>query len=259
MRGTDKLLLDSDSDRLEPMPKSVREAFDVYVALGAGRSCVAVARRVGKSPSTIQKYCWQYQWQTRLHFELSEPPSLGNTLKERALALSERLHGTANDILDGLEVLLIAALEQIGDGKLKIDTAADLKRIWGVYQEVAQTTERRLALGVGAGFDQFLAAFNAHLTTEELFQDHLKRLYRLRDQAESTLEITQGPGERKTVMQTLIKINEQIKDCHTQLAKVELPKDGSDEDLRDLSDEELARREEYFAKRLSKRKGQPCD
>lgn len=103
--------------------KEMQEAFEYYYSLGDKRSYEAVAKKFGKSPSTIYNWSKSFNWKERIKLldakakAESERQLINDIVKEKA------------DLLKVVKATLARYVQNLQKGEVNPKTATDLEKI----------------------------------------------------------------------------------------------------------------------------------
>ena len=103
--------------------KEMQEAFEYYYSLGDKRSYEAVAKKFGKSPSTIYNWSKSFNWKERI--KLLDAKAKAESEKQ----LVNNLVKIKADLLKIAEATLARYVENLKKGEVKPKTATDLEKI----------------------------------------------------------------------------------------------------------------------------------
>ncbi|HEY0828673.1 MAG TPA: hypothetical protein VGE40_11295 [Bacilli bacterium] len=107
------------------------EAFDYYYSLGEFRSLGKVAQKFGKGNITVKRWSSEFHWQNRVQ---ERDQQLGEQL---ILRTNEEILGFHEMNREIAKNLIQDYLDRVKDGKIKLHSIADWKRVVEIEQMIA--------------------------------------------------------------------------------------------------------------------------
>lgn len=114
-----------------------RKAFEIYYQLGEERSIRKVAKKLDKSPATIQNWSHSFNWRERVEIR---DTTVAETLEKKVIDTVVTLKADYHKIL---KATILTAVQDIKDGKLKIETIQDLRTVMEMDLKLMGEEDRR--------------------------------------------------------------------------------------------------------------------
>lgn len=114
-----------------------RKAFEVYYSLGDERSIRKVAAKMKKSPATIQNWSNSFNWRERVEVR---DVTVAETLEKKVIDTVVTLKADYHKIL---KATILTAVQDIKEGKLKVNSISDLKMVMEMDLNLMGEEDRR--------------------------------------------------------------------------------------------------------------------
>jgi hypothetical protein len=114
-----------------------KKAFEVYYQLGEERSIRKVAAKMNKSPATIQNWSGSFNWKERVEIR---DATVQETLEKKVIDTVVSLKADYHKIL---KATILGAVQDIKDGKLKVESISDLRTVMEMDLKLMGEEDRR--------------------------------------------------------------------------------------------------------------------